>query len=411
MYDREAMRPVSMVRGLSLCGAVLLGFLILSAAALGGYLTTRPPEVPFEKHTIDLGSSESAAIADINGDGRLDIVSGENWYEAPSWTKHHFRDILFSNNYIDDLSTVALDVNEDGHVDLITSGWFRQKLDWWENPGTANGTWRDHVIETGYPIEFTFLVDLDNDGKADEILPQFGNEKAPLAWYERDHHGGIIKHVVSPRSYGHGIGVGDVNGDGRNDILTQSGWFEAPPDPRTGEWKFHPDWQLGDLGFIHVADVNGDGLPDIVTSMAHNYGIFWMEQKPGHSWEKHMIDDSWSQAHATTLIDLRAGAAGAAYGARSKTLGILTGKRFMAHNGNDPGSHEPLGVYWYERLVVPNEKSPEKTTIEWVKHVIDYGGRTGGGMQIPVADLDGDGDLDFVVAGKSGLFWFENKTK
>ncbi len=406
------MRPFATVRRPSRYGRILPGFLLLtSAAALSAYLVTRPPDVPFEKHMIDPGSSESAAIADINGDGRIDIVSGENWYEAPNWTKHRFRDILYTNNYIDDLSTLALDVNEDGHVDLITSGWFRQKLDWWENPGTPNGTWHDHVIETGYPIEFTFLVDLDNDGKANEILPQFGDVKAPLAWYERDHHGGIVKHVVSPRSYGHGIGVGDVNGDGRNDILTQNGWFEAPPDPRNGEWKFHPDWQLGDLGFIHVADVNGDGLPDLVTSMAHGYGIFWLEQKPGHFWEKHIIDDSWSQAHATTLIDLRAGPGGAAYGAHSSTLGILTGKRFMAHNGHDPGAQEPLGVYWYERLIVPSEKTPGKPTIEWVKHVIDYGGRTGGGIQIPVADLDGDGDLDFVVAGKSGLFWFENKTK
>jgi hypothetical protein len=78
----------------------------------------------------------------------------------------------------------------------------------------------------------------------------------------------------------------------------------------------------------------------------------------------------------------------------------------MAHNGHDPGAREPLGVYWYERMKAPGSKE-----VDWVRHVIDYGGRTGGGIQIPVADMDGDGDLDFVVAGKSGLFLFENKTK
>ncbi|MDQ2777601.1 MAG: VCBS repeat-containing protein [Acidobacteriota bacterium] len=377
---------------------ILIGSLAVCAVgslALA-FVVTRPGEIPFVKHTLDLGSSESAAIADVNGDGKLDIISGENWYEAPSWKKHHFRDISYTNYYIDDLSTLPLDVDSDGHVDVVTSGWFSKKLAWWRNPGKGEVTWQEHSIQTGYPIEFTFLVDLDNDGKVNEILPQFGDEKAPLAWYERDGHGGVAKHVVSPHSYGHGIGVGDVNGDGRNDILTPQGWLEAPPDPRSANWKFHPDWKLGTLGFIYVTDVNGDGRPDIVSSMAHDYGIFWMENKADGTWEKHVIDDSWSQPHAVTLVDFRG----------HGNLGLLTGKRYMAHNGHDPGAREPLGVYWYERLL-----DPDTHQVEWAKHVIDYGGRTGGGIQIPVADIDRDGDLDFVVAGKSGLFLFENKTK
>jgi hypothetical protein len=99
-------------------------------------------------------------------------------------------------------------------------------------------------------------------------------------------------------------------------------------------------------------------------------------------------------------------------------LDLVTGKRFMAHNGGDPGEREPLGVYWYESRLIPASPStpatgqgPGARGVEWVRHVVEYGGRIGGGMQIPVVDLDGDGDLDVVCGGKSGLFLIENLSK
>ena len=355
----------------------------------------RPEDIPFAKHTLDLGANETCAFADVNGDGRLDIISGENWFEAPKWIRHKFRELPFTQNYIDNFSDLPIDVNGDGHVDIISCAWFSRLLRWFENPGKGKGGWTEHAIETAWSNEFAFLVDLDNDGKKRELLPQFGQANAPLTWYEiKD--GAFLKHIVSPKSYGHGIGAGDVNSDGRNDILTPQGWFEAPADPRAGQWIFHPDFELGAVGFIYVLDVNGDGRNDIVTSMAHDYGVFWLEHGEGNRWTKQIIDDSWSQSHAMTLVDLNG----------DGRPDLLTGKRFMAHNGRDPGEKEPLGIYWYESRMAEDGKK-----VEWIRHVIDYSTRAGGGMQIPVADLDGDGDLDFVVGGKSGLFLFENLSR
>jgi len=363
-------------------------------AAAVAWAASRPAEIPFEKRLLDLGAFETCAIGDINRDGRPDIVSGENWYAAPEWTQHRFRAIEYGRNATEDLSDLLLDVDGDGYLDVISSASHARKLWWNRNPGKGGGEWQEHLIEDGHSIEFTFLVDLDNDGKAREVLPQWGGHdmKDPLAWYELK-GGGFVKHVISPRSYGHGIGVGDMNGDGRNDILTPLGWLEAPPDPRSPDWKFHAEFDLVSTGYLYLIDVNGDGRKDIVTSMAHDYGVFWMENLGNGKWLKHMIDDTWSQAHAMTMVDLNG----------DGRPDFLTGKRYMAHNGSDPGEREPLGIYWYEFL-------PAKDgAVEWVKHIVDYGGRAGTGMQLAVADLNGDGLLDFAAGGKSGLFLFENR--
>jgi VCBS repeat protein len=362
--------------------------------------------IPFRRHTLDLGPSETVAVADMNGDGRLDIVCGENWFEQlpprPGdshlrFVKHKFRDLAYTPSYLEDLSDLVLDVNGDGYPDVVSCSYWSKPLTWWENPAGQNRPWREHLIDSRSPVEFVFLVDILNTGKPLQLLPQFGDPNVPLTWYELAGTGAAdpwIKHEISPKSYGHGIGAGDVNGDSRTDIITPKGWFEAPVDPRNGRWTFHPEFDLGATGFIYALDVNGDELPDLVTGLGHDYGISWYEQKKdaagNRTWQKHLIDNAWSQAHAMTLADLNG----------DGRPELITGKRYYAHE-HDPGANEPLGVYWYEML-------HDSGKVQWKRHIIDYSSRAGGGMQIPVVDIDGDGALDIIVTGKSGLFLFEN---
>jgi hypothetical protein len=172
---------------------------------------SRPADIAFKVHMIDPGFSESVAVADFNKDGRLDILSAEYWYEAPTWAKHKIRDIPFNGSYIDKVSDLPLDVDDDGYTDVVQIAYFARRIVWLRNPGKSRGPWVENVIDNVGPTEFAFLVDLDNDGSARELLPQFtGAAAAPLTWYELQ-KGKWIKHVVSAQSHGHGIGAGDIS--------------------------------------------------------------------------------------------------------------------------------------------------------------------------------------------------------
>jgi hypothetical protein len=300
--------------------------------------------------------------------------------------------------YVDDFANLALDVDGDGKTDIVSAGWFGKCLRWAKNTPDAAGLWPEVVAVTADNFETAHAADLDNDGKANEIL---GDAKE-VAWYEpgkaADGTPTLIKHLVAPGPSPFGAGAGDINGDGRADLLRPDAWYEAPADPRTGEWTRHP-WALGapEGGADHtpqilVLDVNADGRADVITSSAHKHGIFWYEQGATGTWTQHTLDATWSQAHSLALADIDG----------DGTPDLVTGKRFMAHNGSDPDEAGALGVYWY-RL----ERGPKPT---WTKYAISYDQGIGSGVSLAAEDLDGDGDVDVVVTGKwGGPVWFENR--
>ncbi len=366
-------------------------------------------EVSFVLHRIGGYRGEACGVGDFNNDGKLDIVAGAYIYFAPSWEAVRIRTIKgeideSGDGYTWDFMNAPLDVDSDGLLDVVSCSWHGKQLEWYRNIGVEEGEWPCHVIEKNGFYEHGELWDLDGDGLRREILPAVRT----TVWYALKKGSGLenrfAKHVVSEKSLEWGVGAGDVNGDGRIDLLRPSAWFEAPADLVHGTWKEHSlavgnieEGTVEHTPQIIVYDVNADGLNDIVTSSAHRWGIFWYEQKKtseGRTWKQHLIDRTWTQAHALTLADVDGD------GDRD----LVTGKRFRAHNGHDPEGDEPPGLYWYEL-----SRGPEPV---WTRHVISFGEGIGAGLNIPVVDIDNDGDLDIVVTGKwGGPVLFENRLR
>lgn len=350
--------------------------------------------IHWKKKLIALERFESAGVFDVNGDGQLEIVSGAYWYEKPDVaTQHPVGPVAAFGEYYDDFSTIPMDVNGDGRLDFITGGWWGNTLRWRENPGDPKAEWPEHIIAETGNIETTRAWDVDGDGQL-EIVPN--TPGGPLVVYKRIGPGRFAAHKIYEARQGHGLGFGDVNGDGRGDFILHNGWLEAPADPYQAAWTFHPEFDFGPLASVPilVVDVNGDGVNDLIVGQAHGYGLDWWEQKttvPGQRlWVKHPIDPFNSQYHDLIWADIDGDGASE----------LITGKRYRAHCGADPGEFDAVGLYYFKW----NGES-------FSKQVIDYGPAgigKGCGIHFAVADLSGHGRLDIVAPGKDGLYFYEN---
>ncbi|MGB6742693.1 MAG: FG-GAP-like repeat-containing protein [Terracidiphilus sp.] len=353
------------------------------------------PQATFFVHRLGTDHAEGITTLDMNGDGYPDLLSGAYWYQNPgpkggAWVRHQYREAGTLNEFVSDCGEWTIDVNHDGLPDVVTAGWMTNGIFWYENPGKLGAEWKRHFITDSYDTEGGAEADINGDGQPDLVFAHYSH--MGVLWIDFSGPEPKVHHVGTREQDGHGTGVADVDGDGKMDILTPNGWFRQI-DADKDQWEWHGDWQMGDAGFPIIGyDVNKDGKTDIIYGHGHSYGLYWLEQAgdgANRHWVKHTIDESYSQIHALKMADIDG----------DGQMELIAGKRYRGHSGHDPGSYDPLVVYYYKI---------DRKTGTFTRYPISVNGTAGAGTQFVVADLDGDGDVDIATAGKTGVHFFEN---
>ena len=409
--------------------------LLLCATSLG---LAKEPAISWKKTVIDPKfRSEGVAIADVNKDGKMDILVGEFWYEAPDWKAHEMQK---PGNYGDGLGGYskifacwAEDLNGDMFPDLIVVDFPGAPMYWLENPQGKTGHWKKHIIWHSACNETPLYVDLLGNGQKGllmgtqpkpETLPkelknndnigQMGyftpDKKDPTAlWvmtpisepstYPEVKDGKVVpntgKVIPGTFKYSHGLGIGDWNGDKKLDVMTVGGWWEQPAkvDSKT-PWKFHPNG-IGDASADMFAfDVDNDGKMDILHTSAHRFGIWWQKNrgpdKDGNTTfqKQELFKDLVSETHAAHFKDIDG----------DGQPDLITGKRWWSHGKSEPGSDKPSMIYWLQ------VKRDSDGMAKFTPMVIDD--NSGIGTQFVVDDINGDGKLDVIVSNKKGVHLF-----
>ncbi len=398
----------------NLCAIFGMGW-ILFGSMVDRVLSAEPAKVWFEKQQLtDKYYCDGVAVGDIDKDGHVDVIAGPFWYSGPEFQKANafYPPVALepAKSPSNSMFSMVQDFDGDGWLDILVLGRVHMhKAYWYENPGPpGKDPWKKHFVAERVKGESPTLIDITGDGRPELIT----HDEKQWGWLEPDASDPTkpwkFVAITTPSEWNefyHGTGVGDVNSDGRLDLVLNDGWWEQPASAGQTPWKEHTFKFSQDKGGaqMFVEDLNGDGKADIITSLnAHGWGLAWFEQKSPAKFDEHKImgdrselseyKAAFTQPHALDFADIDG----------DGLKDIITGKRLWAHGpkGDIEPNAEPV-VYWFRQVREDSE------TTRFLPMLIDE--ESGVGVQIEVADINSDGLPDVLTTSKRGTFVFRQR--